>query len=72
MTSGFALVALEERVGAVRAVIITSLAYALLAPGPTWPPKVWALGFGLLALWPVALVHLAASLSPKLLAGDSL
>lgn len=78
---GYALVALEERVGAVRAVIITSLAYALLAPGPTWPPKVWALGFGLLAaglrrwrgsLWPVAVVHLAASLAPKLLAGDSL
>ena len=76
---GYALVVLEEQLGATRAVVITSLAYALLAPGPTWPPKLWALGFGLLAaglrrqagsLWPVALLHLGASLAPKLF-GDS-
>lgn len=74
---GYALPALKERVGTMPAVLVTSLAYALLAPGPTWPPKVWAFGFGLLAaalrvwrgsLWPVALVHLSASLAPKLLA----
>ena len=67
---------LKGRLGLAPAVLVTSLAYALLAPGPTWPPKAWAFGFGLLAallrlwrgsLWVPALVHLAASLTPKLL-----
>lgn len=73
---GYALVTLKERLGVPGAVLVTSLAYGLLAPGPTWPPKLWAVGFGLLAaalrlwrgsLWPVALIHLAAALTPKLL-----
>lgn len=74
---GYALVTLKVRLGTPGAVLVTSLAYGLLAPGPTWPPKLWAVGFGLLAaalrlwrgsLWPVALIHLAAALTPKLLA----
>lgn len=73
---GYALVTLKERLGTPGAVLVTSLAYGLLAPGPTWPPKLWAMGFGLLAaalrlwrgsLWPVAVMHLAAALTPKLL-----
>ncbi len=74
---GYALVMLKERLGTPGAVLVTSLAYGLLAPGPTWPPKLWAVGFGLLAaglrlwrgsLWPVALIHLAAALTPRFLA----
>ncbi|MBL8922001.1 MAG: CPBP family intramembrane metalloprotease [Myxococcaceae bacterium] len=74
---GYALTLLKARLGVAGAVVATSLAYALLAPGATWPPKAWALGFGLLAsalrlwrgtLWVPAVVHLGASLTPKLLA----
>jgi membrane protease YdiL (CAAX protease family) len=74
---GYALLTLKERIGVPGAVLVTSLAYGLLAPGPTWPPKLWAVGFGVLAaairlwrgsLWPVVLIHLAAALAPKLLA----
>jgi membrane protease YdiL (CAAX protease family) len=74
---GYALLTLKARLGPVGAVVATSVAYALLAPGATWPPKAWALGFGAFAaalrlwrgsLWLPAAVHLAASLTPKLIA----
>lgn len=74
---GYALDTLRAKWGPVPALAVTSFAYALLAPGAELPLKAWAFGFGLVlgglklwrgSLWPVALVHLAVVLGPKLLA----
>lgn len=74
---GYALTVLSERHGAVVASGVTSVAYALLTPGPELPLKLWAVGFGLLAcavtrwrrsLWPAWLAHVIAALGPKVVA----
>ena len=71
---GYAFVALRARHGPVLAVVVTSVFYALLAPGPDLALKAWALLFGLLLaglrlwrgnLWPVVLAHAVVSLAPK-------
>lgn len=74
---GYGWRVLRERHGAVVALLVTSVAYALLTPGPGVALKVWALGFGVLlavvrawrgSLWPGAIVHAAASLAPLIMA----
>ena len=73
---GYALEALKRRHGPVVATALTSACYALLTPsGP--PLMLWAALFGLVlsgvrlwrgTLWPVALIHCAVGLTPRLLA----
>lgn len=74
---GYALEVLRARWGSLAAIAVTSFAYALLAPGFEFPLKLWALGLGVVlgllrlawpSLWPVAVVHAALALGPKLLA----
>lgn len=73
---GYALELLRTKHSAPLVVVLTSVGYALLAPGTSWAPKAWAFFFGLALAslrwwrgtsWPGALIHLAASLAPKLL-----
>lgn len=72
---GYALRVLRARYGVTLAVLFTSIAYALLTPGPELGVKVWALGFGALLaglrLWrgslaAVVTAHLLVSLGPRL------
>lgn len=72
---GYALPVLRARYGVTRAVLFTSIAYALLTPGPEWGLKAWAFGFGALLaglrLWrgslvPVVAAHLFVSVAPRL------
>lgn len=74
---GYALRVLRERHGTIVAVLVTTLAYALLAPGSELPLKLWAAYFGAVLcllrlwrrnLWPVVITHVLVALSPKLLA----
>lgn len=74
---GYALDLLHARLGRFFAVLLTSFGYALLVPGTGLALKAWAVAFGLLlaalkswrgSLWPGALIHLALSLGPKIVA----
>jgi membrane protease YdiL (CAAX protease family) len=71
---GYALRQLSSRIGRPGAVVLTSVAYALLAPGQGWPLVLFAfiLGIGLCAIRlatvsivPVMFVHAATALAPK-------
>jgi membrane protease YdiL (CAAX protease family) len=73
---GYALEVFRTRRSVPVVIAVTSVGYAVLAPGTNLAPKAWALLFGVLlaalrlwrgSLWPGALIHLAASLTPKLL-----
>lgn len=73
---GYAFVRLRERHGVVVAGAVTTVGYALLAPGQGWPLTVFTLGLGVVLfavrLWrgglvPVLLVHLVAGVGPVLL-----
>jgi membrane protease YdiL (CAAX protease family) len=70
---GYAWDRFRGRFGVFPAILVTSFAYALLAPGPELPIKLWAFAFGLFLslvrlwrnnLWPVAIVHLLVSVPP--------
>jgi len=75
---GYALEVLRTRRSVPVVIALTSVGYALLAPGTNLAPKAWALLFGIFlaalrlwrgSLWPGALIHLAASLAPKIMSG---
>lgn len=77
---GYAFEVLRARRGLPFTVVVTSLAYALLAPGPEWPLKLWAFGFGVVlvtlrawrgSLWPVVIVHATAALVARVWASLS-
>lgn len=72
---GYALERLRARFGPAAAVVVTSVCYALMTPGPDVALKVWAVGFGVVLaalrllsgnLWPVVIAHGIVSLGPAL------
>ena len=71
---GYAFHQLSRRLGRPLAVALTSLAYALIAPGQGWPLVIFAFLLGITlclvrlltgSLAPVVLVHAATALTPK-------
>lgn len=69
-----ALVRLRARYGVLPAVVVSSVFYALLTPGPDAALKIWALALGIVlstlrlwtgSLWPVVAAHLVVSLGPR-------
>lgn len=74
---GYALSVLRERHGAVAAVAVTSIFYALVTPAQGLALVLWAYYFGVVLcglrlwrknLWPVTIAHGLVALGPKLFA----